>query len=157
MQRWEKEWKESHTGDREIWWVVHVCSWAPKHQTPKMAPVLYLNSILYIWPLLTSWDAEDFWEAAMETAKAAQQPPSTQREITAKWRQSSCTDKKSPIWWTTASYFSIAATCFVSILLLVQRAVDNFPLKSKPSLVIFRIISLTSSPKYNPLIIFSNL
>lgn len=55
------------------------------------------------------------------------------------------------------SYFSIAHTCFISILSLVSRAVDTFPLNSRPSFVIFRRMSLTSSPKYRLLIIFSNL
>lgn len=57
----------------------------------------------------------------------------------------------------TSSYFSIADTCFISILPLVSRAADTFPLKSRPSFVIFRRMSLTSSPRYRLLIIFSNL
>lgn len=56
-----------------------------------------------------------------------------------------------------SSYFSIADTCFISILPLVSRAADTFPLKSSPSFAIFRRMSLTSSPKYRLLIIFSNL
>lgn len=51
----------------------------------------------------------------------------------------------------------MAATCCVSILPLVWRAEDFIPPNRRPALAIFSRMSLTSSPRYKPLIIFSNL
>lgn len=56
-----------------------------------------------------------------------------------------------------AAYFSMAATCRVSILPLVWRVEDVLPPNKRPALAIFSRMSLTSSPRYRPLIIFSNL
>lgn len=64
-------------------------------------------------------------------------------------------DEVTGMWPVT--YFSIAATCCVSILPFVRRAEDFAPPNRRPALAIFSKMSLTSSPKYRPLIIFSNL
>lgn len=56
-----------------------------------------------------------------------------------------------------AAYISMAATCCVSILPFVRRAEDFAPPNRRPTLAIFSKMSLTSSPMYSPLIIFSNL
>lgn len=55
------------------------------------------------------------------------------------------------------TYSSMAATCAVVIFPLVFRALDTFPSNSSPSLAIFNTTSLTNSPRYSPLIIFSKL
>lgn len=55
------------------------------------------------------------------------------------------------------AYFSMAATCRVSILPLVWSVEDILPPNRRPALAIFSKTSLTSSPRYRPLIIFSNL
>lgn len=55
------------------------------------------------------------------------------------------------------TYFSMAETCLVSNFPLVKSSGVIRPSKSRPSFAIFTRISLTSSPMYIPLTIFSNL
>lgn len=55
------------------------------------------------------------------------------------------------------THFSMAETCFVSNFPLVRSSGVILPSKSSPSLAIFTRMSLTSSPMYSPLTIFSNL
>lgn len=55
------------------------------------------------------------------------------------------------------TYSSMAATCAVVIFPLVFKACDTCPSKSRPSLAIFSTTSLTNSPRYIPLTIFSKL
>lgn len=56
-----------------------------------------------------------------------------------------------------STHFSMAETCFVSNFPLVRSSGVILPSKSSPSLAIFTRMSLTSSPMYIPLTIFSNL
>lgn len=55
------------------------------------------------------------------------------------------------------TYSSMAATWAVVIFPLVLRALDTHPSNSSPSLAIFNTTSLTNSPRYIPLTIFSKL
>lgn len=60
-------------------------------------------------------------------------------------------------WHTQMTYSSMAATSAVLIFPLVLRALDTRPSNSSPNLAIFSSTSLTSSPRYIPLTIFSKL
>lgn len=55
------------------------------------------------------------------------------------------------------THFCISATCSEVTLPLVLRELDTLPSNSSPSLAIFNTTSLTNSPRYIPLIIFSKL